>query len=294
MSIEKNTPNLLKKLGLSFTSIINSTMDMISDPAALGIYIYLSSKPDDWDIQETELMRRFTKGRDFIQARLKELKDIGLLDVRSTRNEKGHITGWTTILYSHITENPYCGTNQNTENPDSGKPHILDKPVHTNKRFSLVKKESITTTTNETSGNFIFSKQNDEKLIRMRNKFLPTDSRSNDEFLMQCKHHVESDESKKKFSLPQRLAGLERIIAKGCFETPIGYKSPQAVKQKAQSDEDDILLSQYKAWLGGHNKFTALEKWIPDAVKRERAIAVWEKEQEFLKRKSENNAMAAK
>lgn len=142
--IEKNTPQVLKKLGLSFTTLINQTMEMISDPATLGIYVYLSSKPDGWVIREQELMKRFNKGRDYIRARISELKHIGLMESISTRNEKGQIIGWTTILHNHITENPSYG-HQITENPAAGNPtHVVD-PTHINKRDLEIKEKDINT-----------------------------------------------------------------------------------------------------------------------------------------------------
>lgn len=141
--IEKNTTNVLKKLGLSFTSIINQSMDLIKNPASLGIYVYLSSKPDGWIIQEKELMSRFDCGRDFIRARMKELKDIGLMETIAFRDKLGKITGWTTILHNQIPENPDSGNsvNQITEKPESGKTRRLENPTHINNIDIVIKED---------------------------------------------------------------------------------------------------------------------------------------------------------
>lgn len=142
MSIVKNTPHYLKHSQSTFTTILNKTIEAISDPASLGIYLYLASKPDDWEISETNLKNRFGKGRDFIRARLTELKKIGLLKSVAIKNDKGVITRWETILYNEVQNTDFqeCGDNiQNTENPPSGKTSDLEKPPTTNKRDIKIK-----------------------------------------------------------------------------------------------------------------------------------------------------------
>jgi hypothetical protein len=134
MSIEKNTPNRLKKYGFGFSTFLNSTMDLIPDDGALGIYIYLGSKSEDWDIQEKDIMRRFKKGRDYVRAKMRILKDLGLVKTIAYRDDSGRIVAWDTCLFSQIPENPSSGDssrflkNQNVAEPESGKPtHILNK-----------------------------------------------------------------------------------------------------------------------------------------------------------------------
>lgn len=260
MAIQKNTKNLLKKLGLPFSPVINSTMDLINDPATLGVFVYLSSKPDNWVIQETELMRRFDKGRDYIRKRLKELKDVGLLETKSTRDNKGHITGWTTMLYSHIlpeikidgaptptiiavTPSKKKATTS-TESPHSGKARHLEKTTYTNKRdLSLVKKETTTT------GVEVFvSETIDHELIELRNEHMPDDERDAIEFIKQCQWHLDTGD-KKKYNFSQRLAGLKKLIRNKCFETPATYPS---TKKKITVSEDWMRNSYdkyYHSWV---------------------------------------------
>ena len=142
MSIVKNTPNTLKHSGSFFTTIINKTIEAIQDPATLGIYLYLASKPDDWEISETNLKNRFKKGTDFIRARMTELKKIGLLQSVPYKNEKGQITRWETVLYNEpqpIKKETIECKNQKVENPASGKTTIVEKPPITNKRDLKIK-----------------------------------------------------------------------------------------------------------------------------------------------------------
>lgn len=164
MAIEKVTPNFLKHAPFphSFTTILNDTIDLIPDDATLGIYVYLARKPEDWQIQEKDIMIRFSRGRDHVRKCLAILKKIGLLCKNGMRDEKGHITHWETILYRHITEKPSCGQPSQpapakgfnqitekpscgsihiTENPTSGKTHLLDNPTHTNNIYIQKKEE---------------------------------------------------------------------------------------------------------------------------------------------------------
>ena len=149
MSIIKNTPNFLKHAGLSFTTLINSTIDLIKDPGTLGVYVYLASKPNDWKISERNLQNRFERGRDYIRARMSELKLLGLLKSTAIRDDKGIIIRWETILYNEpqITENPYSGENprnnaQITDHPDYWKSRHLDNPPTTNKRLKQIKENN--------------------------------------------------------------------------------------------------------------------------------------------------------
>lgn len=90
----------------------------------------------------------------------------------------------------------------------------------------------------------IFSEKTDKELISLRNKNIPTDKRSNEEFLNQCKHHI--DKGSKEHSYPQRMAGLKKIIQGGHFETPAGYKVKQATKKQEAIQEYQIYVSQLK------------------------------------------------
>jgi hypothetical protein len=152
MSIIRNTPNFLKHLGLGFTTIINSTMDLIQDPATLGIYCYLAGKQDNWEINETNLQNRFNKGRDFIRDRLAELKKIGLIKTQAFKDSKGRITHWETTLINylddyenHNTENPESGIKSPvhiTEIPVTGESRHLEKPTHSNNIYIPIKETS--------------------------------------------------------------------------------------------------------------------------------------------------------
>ena len=143
MSIVKNTPHYLKHSKKSFTTLQNSTLEAIKDPSTLGVYVYLASKPDDWEISETNLKNRFGKGRDYIRTRLSELKRIGLLKTIAIRDTKGRVTRWETVLYNEVQKPGIQSSGnkdiQNPENPPSGKTRHLENPPTTNKRIKKIK-----------------------------------------------------------------------------------------------------------------------------------------------------------
>ncbi|MDP8268835.1 MAG: hypothetical protein P9L97_08925 [Candidatus Tenebribacter davisii] len=141
MSIEK--ASYLKHKGNvePYTRVWNKTIEAIPNDSALGIYLYLASKPEDWIVQEQDIMKRFKRGRDYVRKCLNILKEAKLYNKRSVRDEKGHITHWETELYSQVPENPSCGEHQVPENPTSGKTHLLVNPTHTKERNIQIKEK---------------------------------------------------------------------------------------------------------------------------------------------------------
>lgn len=98
---------------------------------AKGILAYLLSKPDNWQILVSDLIKQSTDGRDSVYSGLKELEMNGYLERKIVRDGKGKFLGYEYVVYEApkvqggdhpypeipYTENPY------TENPDTGKPY---------------------------------------------------------------------------------------------------------------------------------------------------------------------------
>jgi hypothetical protein len=171
MSIVKNTPHILKHCRSGWTNLQNKTIDAVKDPATLGIYVYLASKPEDWTISETNLQRRFGKGRDFIRARLSELKHIGLLKTHAIKDEKGRVTRWETVLYNEIQNTAFQegGSNvQITENPHSGKTSDLENPPTTKERD--LKKKDINDHTHSVECDLFLEAEQQRKALMLRAK----------------------------------------------------------------------------------------------------------------------------
>lgn len=194
MSIVKNTPHYLKHSQSTFTTILNKTIEAISDPAALGIYIYLASKPDNWEISATNLKNRFNKGGDFIRSRLAELKRIGLLKSVAIKDEKGKIIHWETVLYNEpqtINLTPEKVETQNVEKPPSGENTYVEKPHITNKRDLKIK--DINNHTHSVECDLFLDEEQKRKALILRAKTLKNEKCK--ELYEQLSQEIKKDKS---------------------------------------------------------------------------------------------------
>lgn len=133
MSVEKNTIIILQQEAAPFTTMFNNVLQGIKNTAALGVYCYLASKPQGWEISKTELQNHFNCGEKHIQSCVNYLKKIGALEVISVRDEKGRIARWSWNLKRNI--NTECTTESTTpishsvDNPLRGKGRTINKRI---------------------------------------------------------------------------------------------------------------------------------------------------------------------
>lgn len=103
---------------------------------AKGLLVYLLSKPDDWQVYESDLVKRAADGRDAVRTGLKELMEYGYLSRRQIRGENGSFGHMEYIVYERpivdeITANGKSVNGENepqTENPSTVKP-APEKPL---------------------------------------------------------------------------------------------------------------------------------------------------------------------
>lgn len=148
-----------------FTTIPNSTIndrDLSYD--ALGVWLYIMSKPKDWSIRLSDLRNRLTRrvdkktgkrqkaGRDYIQGILNELKEAGLARLIPNKDpETGEIKGRVWVISDidyRRTENPAFGDGRQTDSPTNGKPRRREKPT-VGKPGHIVKTDSLLNTNKE-------------------------------------------------------------------------------------------------------------------------------------------------
>lgn len=123
---------------------------------AKGILVYLISKPNDWKVRVSDLMKQAKDGRDSVYAGLHELEKAGYISRYQERKEDGSFGELEYVVYeqpihneedSPDTENPdadrntdIIGFSPHTENPDTGKPHTVqpdtENPEHTNNKYT--------------------------------------------------------------------------------------------------------------------------------------------------------------
>jgi len=102
-----------------------------------GLLAYLLSKPSNWHVYVSDLVKRSKDGKDAVYSALKELDAAGYIDRAQTR-ENGRITGYETVVFERprpVTENPEVDAEvaagrreqsaasfPQTENPDMANP----------------------------------------------------------------------------------------------------------------------------------------------------------------------------
>lgn len=75
-----------------------TTEDARLTARALGLLAYLLGKPNNWQVQPSDLARRFGVGRDYIYAGLKELREAGYA-ARQPIREGNRIVRWEMVIY---------------------------------------------------------------------------------------------------------------------------------------------------------------------------------------------------
>ena len=78
---------------------------------AKGLMGYLLSKPDDWKIVESDLVKRSKEGRDAVRAAIRELIAAGYIVRKQTRED-----GKFSSTEYHVYESPIDPDNRNTGN----------------------------------------------------------------------------------------------------------------------------------------------------------------------------------
>lgn len=61
---------------------------------AKGLWAYLMTLPDDWEIFQEEVHTHFTEGRDAMRTAWKELESTGYAKKRRARDDGGKLAGW--------------------------------------------------------------------------------------------------------------------------------------------------------------------------------------------------------
>ncbi|WP_442756611.1 hypothetical protein ACNHKD_08435 [Methylocystis sp. JAN1] len=119
-----------------YTVVSNALMnDERLSADALGVLVYLLSRPDDWAIHRDQLMARFKIGRDKLQAIFRELSGFGYARLEAVAvAESGQLAGkrWVIIeepeAENRQPENPSLGSatdervSRRSEKPTVGKP----------------------------------------------------------------------------------------------------------------------------------------------------------------------------
>ena len=120
---------------------------------AKGILLYLLSRPDDWQVYETELNKHSSDGRDSLRTGIKELEQAGYIHRTRKRNEKGQLKEYeyqvfeqpTRIEKNHVGKshvgNSNLGKSNTTNNNSTNNNTTNNETSDTSQIFQLVSKE---------------------------------------------------------------------------------------------------------------------------------------------------------
>lgn len=93
MAILKESPSQLSIRGARFTTIPNDTLELIKDPVAGIIWVYLMSKSENWIVRNKDIQARFGVGRDKVHSSMRVLRELGLVWDEFLRDESGALKG---------------------------------------------------------------------------------------------------------------------------------------------------------------------------------------------------------
>jgi len=143
--INKIDGSILRKTKIPYEIIPRQTVELIRNPDALAIWLYLMTRPQDWVIRKTDIMRRFSLGEMRYSTARKELDNLGLLVQASVRDPiTGRMQGKLTWIYAQkdstdTPDNRHVGNHRST-----GLPGTREISIHTE---SQINTENQTNTT---------------------------------------------------------------------------------------------------------------------------------------------------
>lgn len=144
-----NAMKLYKKLDSNYTVVSNNILNSKLSLKAIGLYLYMVSKPDDWEFSVRGMAAQLKDGESSVRSALAELENALFLHRERVRDEKGKLGD---IQY-HITDRPL--EKPNVENPTQENPivenqrQVSTKEVNTielsTKNNGVVEKQTILT-----------------------------------------------------------------------------------------------------------------------------------------------------
>lgn len=127
MPVIKDSAMTIRQAGEKYVTLPQSAIDLVTEPVALAVWVYLLSKSDNWIIRVKDLQERFDIGRDKVHAALKHLREIGLVWDEYQRNEKGNIFGKVIFVSSSPSPESLKTRSSDTE---SLKNRLTEKPTY--------------------------------------------------------------------------------------------------------------------------------------------------------------------
>lgn len=115
---------------------------------AKGILLYLLSRPDDWQVYETELQKHAADGKDSLKSGIKELEEVGYIKRDRKRDDKGHFREYDYQVFEYPTQSGFSyvgksnvGKPDTTNNNNTNNNNTNNETGDTSQIFRLVSNE---------------------------------------------------------------------------------------------------------------------------------------------------------
>ena len=108
---------------MPFVTVTNALVNDRRVTSALGVLIYLLSKPDDWVVRKGELRDRFGVGDHVIQGWMRQLREAGYAVLEPLKSPTGAFIGKGYLISAEPMETPDLSTDE-----DEGEPVAGDDP----------------------------------------------------------------------------------------------------------------------------------------------------------------------
>ncbi len=92
---------------------------------AKGMLSYLLSKPDNWQVNPNDLIKKSKDGRDAVYACLNELIEFGYIQRNKIRNDKGHFSHIEYLVFEVSKTSMDTKISPFTDIPYTVKPHLV-------------------------------------------------------------------------------------------------------------------------------------------------------------------------
>jgi len=119
MPVNKIDGQYLRKTKIPYEIIPRATVNVIENPDALAIWLYLITRPENWVVRKVDLMERFSLGQTRYSRARKELVNKGLLTKAyikdpDTNNLQGSVT-W--VNHTQVIDIPEGAENRTLGDP---------------------------------------------------------------------------------------------------------------------------------------------------------------------------------
>jgi hypothetical protein len=174
MPVEKIDFAYISQEKKPFTTHLNSVLQNLKNPMALGIWAYLSSLPEGWKVNKEHLRKHFGLGRDKLDSIIKYLIENDLLEANQERLSdgkmgKGYIivkVGYDFKQDCNAKEQSYPQKQPFTEKPLTAQPYTAEPcpgesaPINNINNINNIKRESTIRKKRESLSDFFPNEEN--------------------------------------------------------------------------------------------------------------------------------------